>query len=487
MDGLTPHVWFCTHCRAKWRRMFEADAERQAGPSPPRAGGLASWVARNRWAMWRRSECTRLTEMLHRSLIEMTHEVEPYGQADEARRGDRLSSHPKPGTDDDYDATLTEVYLTHPWVHSAWRSGELAGYSAVYHVPVLFNVYPHRHFTAAKPLSRSARSWPTARIRISGARWACSRCSTPWPVPGPPNSTSTRRPPVKFLALPRDLHVSDTQSQTPWWPASPTRAVDRFLAPYVGRDRTHAVRSAVGSLHRPCFEEVASPASACWYWPTVVLISDAQVGGRAAFAREEADYVCDARDFNLRRHGAAPRPDFALADVLALSTSLRARLHHASCPAERTRPVRPVCEPAGCWFTMNRWSWPKRSRKPWGGHGHDAKRSARRVLIINTAKDGLSSCPDVLTPMQATQVTPEIEELFANAVRWAAHSLPIDVVATGTVAGALFVSRIRLDGPLDQSPARYPVAGTHMLHLNVTCASPAGCDSHPARAACGGS
>ena len=55
VDGLTPHVCFCTHCRAKWRQMFDAEMpDDKLGQLP------AAWVVwaelgalRNRWATWR--------------------------------------------------------------------------------------------------------------------------------------------------------------------------------------------------------------------------------------------------------------------------------------------------------------------------------------------------------------------------------------------------------------------------------------------------
>ena len=153
VDGLSPHVCCCEHCRAKYREMFgvempAAKLSRVAlpgvtwgeyGGDPEAVGDVENDL-----------DCRRLTQMLYRSLVEVTHEFTETVKGCQAEAVTAYHSHPKPACAADYDATLTEVYSSRPWVHTAWRCGELAGFSNVFHVPVLFNVYPHEHFTAAE-------------------------------------------------------------------------------------------------------------------------------------------------------------------------------------------------------------------------------------------------------------------------------------------------------------------------------------------------
>ncbi|HWI58020.1 MAG TPA: hypothetical protein VNZ22_12400 [Bacillota bacterium] len=153
VDGLTPHVCFCSHCQAKWRELFHQDM-----PVTKLSHLSAGWAV---WAEMGRDpqpvgdvekdpDAQRLTELMLKSLVEMTHELSRTVKQLNPEALTAFHTHPKPGTEADYDATLTEVYLTRPWTHTAWRSGELAGYSAVYRVPVLFNIYPHANCTAAE-------------------------------------------------------------------------------------------------------------------------------------------------------------------------------------------------------------------------------------------------------------------------------------------------------------------------------------------------
>ncbi len=153
VDGLTPHACFCPHCRARWGELFG-----MAMPLDKLARITTGWAV---WAEFGRdpqpvgdvendADARRWTELMQRTLVEATHEFSRTVKQAKPAAVTLFHSHPKPGSDDAYDGTLTEVYSPQPWVHTAWRSGELASYSAGYHVPVLFNIYPHRHFTAAE-------------------------------------------------------------------------------------------------------------------------------------------------------------------------------------------------------------------------------------------------------------------------------------------------------------------------------------------------
>ena len=116
------------------------------------------------WAVWgefggdpqpvgdieNRPEARRHTELLYRSLVEVTREFTETVKRCHPGAITAYHSHPKPDNVGFYDATLTEVYSPRPWVHTSWRAGELAGFSNVFPVPVLFKVYPHDRLTAAE-------------------------------------------------------------------------------------------------------------------------------------------------------------------------------------------------------------------------------------------------------------------------------------------------------------------------------------------------
>ena len=232
VDGLTPHVCFCDHCRTKWRGLFGSEMP------VTKLGGSPTWAV---WGEFGRdpqpvgdvendADARRLTEMMNRSLVEVTHEV---SRAVKEAKPDAVTlfhSHPKVGSEDDYDGTLTEVYSPEPWVHTAWRSGELAGYSAINRVPVLFNIYPLRHLTAAEARYHALQGlangaypnfWSAAGMKpVFDYMLRCAE-----------DLDFGTAAPVKFLALPRDLHESDTQRRAPAAAGVSYAPRDRFLAP----------------------------------------------------------------------------------------------------------------------------------------------------------------------------------------------------------------------------------------------------------------
>ena len=319
VDGLTPHVCFCEHCRAKWRAMFGSEMPvDKLGKNPPR------------WAVWGEfgrdpqpvgdvendPDARRWTEMMLRSLVEVTREFSRTVKQAKPDAVTLFHSHPKPGSDDDYDGTLTEVYTPRPWVHIAWRSGELAGYSAVYHVPVLFNIYPHRHFTAAEARYHAlqglaAGAYPNfwSALGMKPVADFMARCAD--------YLDFDSAAPVKFLALPRDLRDSDTQRKTPRAAGVNYGSRDRFLAPYVGA-YSALMRSGlpVVTLHRPRFEEDLAGFKVL-VLANVALMSDAQAEAVRRFVRDGGGLVA-THETSLYDEKGQRRKDFALADVLGV-------------------------------------------------------------------------------------------------------------------------------------------------------------------------
>ncbi|MBI5387417.1 MAG: beta-galactosidase trimerization domain-containing protein [Verrucomicrobia bacterium] len=437
VDGLTPHVCFCEHCRAKWRELFGTEM-----PVPKLSRIGAGWAV---WSEFGRdpqpvgdvendADARRWTEMMHRTLVEMTHEVSRTVKQAKPDAVTLFHSHPKPGSDADYDGTLTEVYSPRPWVHTAWRSGELAGYSAVYRVPVLFNIYPHRHFTAAEARAHALQGlangaypnfWSAAGMKpvFDFMR----RCAD-----GLDFETAA---PVKFLALPRDLHESDTQRRARPAPGLSYAPRDRFLAPYVGA-YSALMRSGlpVVTLHRPHFEEGLAGFKVVAL-ANVALMSEAQVEAVRRFVRDGGGLVATHETSLLDEKGQR-RADFALADVLGV------HYQNTLPAAARTATLLPN-HPLASGLPTNT---PLAHDEPLvsvtlagaGIAGTFASGEAA-VLTHRYGKGRVVYLPGRFDSMQCYSLTPAVERLLANAVCWVApDGLPVEVKADGPVGVSLF-------------------------------------------------
>lgn len=442
VDGLTPHACFCEHCRATWRALFgsEMPVEKLGKiPTPWAVWGEFGRDAQPVGDIENDPDAQRWTEMMRRSLVEVTHE---FSQAVKQANPSALTlfhSHPKPGSDGDYDGTLTEVYTPRPWVHTAWRSGELAGYSAVYRVPVLFNIYPHQHFTEAEARYHAlqglaAGAYPNfwSALGMKPVFTYMARCAE--------YVDFDRTAPVKFLALPRDLRESDTQRKAPAGEGVSYAPRDRFLAPYVGA-YSALMRAGlpVVTLQRPHFEEQLDGFKVL-VLPNVALMSDAQVEAVRRFVRAGGGLIA-THETSLCDEKGRRRTDFALADVLGV--------HYRATLTSEKRP-------------LSLWADPVLSRGlPTDGLPvHDEPLVAVEtngaettgwigvadgVLKHAYGKGRVVYLPGRLDSMQCYGPTPCVERLFANAVRWVSQdSVPVEVEAKGTVGVTLFRQPRRL-------------------------------------------
>lgn len=449
VDGLTPQRCFCEHCRRKYQAMFgepmpvEKLAQIQTGwavwaefgSDPQPVGDVENDVDARRW-----------TALLYQTFGEITREFSQTVKAANPNAVTAFHSHPKPNCAGFYDATLTEVYTPRPWVHIAWRSGELAGYSAVYQVPLLFNIYPHRHFTKAEARYQAFQGLANGAYPNF------------WSTPGmkPVNDFMTRcaehldfatTAPVKFLALPRDLHESGTQRNAPKADGVSYGSRDRFLAPYVGA-YSALMRAGlpVVTLHRPHFEEQLSGFKVLML-ANVGLMSDAQAEAVRRFVREGGGLIATHETSLLDEKGRR-RPDFALADVLGvhyrttLKTAPRqARLHgdHPLTDGLKAEQLTSLGEPLV-------------SVKPSGAEAlgqfagrPDLTNDVPALLVHRHGRGRVVYLPGRFDSMQCYQPSPAVERLFANAVRWAApDGLPVEVEAPGVVGVTLFRQPQRL-------------------------------------------
>jgi hypothetical protein len=442
VDGLTPHVCFCEHCRDKWRAAFGTEMPvEKLGRTPAR------------WAVWGEfgrepqpvgdvendPDARRWTELMRRSLVEVTHE---FSQTVKQAKPDAVTlfhSHPKPGSDEDYDGTLTEVYTPQPWVHVAWRSGELAGYSAVYQVPVLFNIYPHRHFTEAEARYHALQGlaagaypnfWSAAGMKPVFE--FMTRCAD--------ELDFDTAAPVKFLALPRDLRESDTQRKTPQGDGVSYAPRDRFLAPYVGA-YSALMRAGlpVVTLHRPGFEEQLNGFQVL-VLPNVALMGDAQAESVRRFVRDGGGLVA-THETSLCDEKGRRRSDFALADVLGV--------HYRATLKAESRPLR--LQPTALLargLPANR--WPEHAEpvvavdlagaEPAGWLG-----DVPGILAQGYGKGRVVYLPGRFDSLQCYEPAPAVERLFANAVHWVSQdAVPVEIQASGTVGVSLFRQPRRL-------------------------------------------
>ena len=443
VDGLTPHVCFCVHCRAKWRVLFGSEM-----PAASLSALSAPWAV---WSEFGRDPqpvgdplndpaARQLTELLSRSLVEVTHEVSRTVKLARADAVTLFHSHPKPGTDADYDGTLTEVYSPRPWVHLAWRSGELAGYSAAYRVPVLFNIYPHRHFTAAEAQYHALQGlangaypnfWSAAGMKPVFEY--ASRCADYLDF-----ATSA---PVRFLALPRDLYESETQRRTPISAGVSYAGRDRFLAPYVGA-YSALLRSGlpVVTLQRPHFEQDLAGFRVL-VLANVALMSDEQAQAVRRFVQDGGGLLATHETSAFDEAGRR-RTDFVLADVLGvhyqgtIPSALREAkwqsghpLSLASLEISRLQHDEPVVK-----IRLD--------------GAETAAMLAGDLPAVVTHRFGRGRVvylPGRFDSMQCYTLSPAIERLFAAAVRWLAPAgLPVEIDAPGTVGVSLFRQPHRL-------------------------------------------
>ena len=443
VDGLTPHVCFCEHCAGKYRSLFGENM-----PIAQLSPLAAAWAV---WGEFGRDpqpvgdvendpHARRLTDLLYQSLGEVTREVSLAVKAAKPDAVTAFHSHPKANCAEYYDGTLTEVYSPRPWVHIAWRSGELAAYSSGFPVPTMFNVYPHRHFTAAEARYHALQGLANGAYPNF------------WSTPGMKpvfdfmreNSSCfdfAATAPVKFIALPRDVRTEPVQVATPL-PEGVRYSSDRFLAPYVG---AYSALSRAGlpivTLHRPHFEEdLAGFQALCL--ANVANMSDRQAAAVRQFVRDGGALIA-THETSLRNEKGQARLDFALADVLGVRyervlPAAPRQLHFAgSSPwGEKLAAFSPLAAADEPLVAVTATTGQIAARA--GGPG--AAAPGPPAVILHTFGQGRAVyLPGRLDAQQCSELSPGVERLFAEAVRWATRGrLPVEVNAPAMVGVSLY-------------------------------------------------
>ena len=464
VDGLSPHLCFCEYCRRRYQKSYGRPMPVEKFRHIP-----ATWTV---WAeldsdpqpvgdVENDPDARRLTDMLYQSLGEVTHLFRQTVKAAKPGALTMFHSHPKPNCADCYDATLTEVFSPRPWVHIAWQTGEMAGYSSVFHVPVLFNIYNSRHRTAD-----SAR-WLSYQVLANGAY------PNFWQPPGMKDVMDfmdrnaeyldfATTSPTRFLALARDFHLTTTQSHAPL-PPGVTYRQDRFLAPYVGA-YSALMRPGlpVVTVHRPHFEESLEGFRVLCL-ANVALMSDSQAAAVRRFVHHGGGLIA-THETSLYDEKGRRRDDFALANLFgvhyrAVLPAGPRVIHFGENPmAEGVKDI-PHPEPlvaanagagsVAAWFqveatdsaaTSGTNSIPASVAAPPQADQASAPAIPTPAVVTHSFGRGrVVYLPGRLDAMQCATLSPDTERLFFNATQWLVNGeLPVRLQASGTVGVSLY-------------------------------------------------
>lgn len=243
VDGLTPHLCYCPHCRRKFREDTGRDL-------PSGLGAIGHWAVLwemtsdwdyvgdignpdhalySRWLMKCLTDATRLFTQTAKSVRPEAIVV--------------FHTWPKPDTLPFYDGTLNEIYATRPWHFSLWKRAEFSNWGDVFEVPSLVNIYLHQ-----RPWGKEERPI-VSEAEARHLYWqvlAHGGFPNAWDYPGVerPFQVMERYAdcfdfpttlPTPFLAFPRPMFTDARHREVARRAPSPTSGpLDRFLSPAAG-------------------------------------------------------------------------------------------------------------------------------------------------------------------------------------------------------------------------------------------------------------
>jgi hypothetical protein len=444
IDGLSPHVCFCVHCKARYRKLFDADM-------PAKFEKLGPFTVL--WEMTSRPELVgdptdpdseRLTRLLYETLVDVTRD---FTQTVKRCKPDAVTlyhSWPKPDNLQYYDGTLGEIYVRNPWVHDLWKYGELAAFGSVFPVPVLGNIYLTENsdlYLVESPETRPTvhQLEATHKMVQTLANGTFPNC---WHFDGMKPFFRFLREnadcfdfavttPVRFLAFPRGINHDSVQKKIiAKYGQFPQ---DRFLTPYVGM-YSALLRAGlpIVTLHRPEFHAGLSG------FQVLCLANESSMTDRQADAVRQfvaagggliATFETSLYDQQGRR-----RPDFALADVLGAA-------YEDTRPEAKGKTNIPAAHPLADACRDLPHAGPHVLVRPTNGRclariGPDGPPA---VIVNEFGRGRVVYLPGRLDAMQCQNPTPTIERLLAQAVGWVAHErLPVEVRSPAPVGVTLF-------------------------------------------------
>jgi type 1 glutamine amidotransferase len=348
-------------------------------------------------------------------------------------------AYPKADTVSFYDGALTEIHAGRPWVHGAWKYGEMASYANVFPVPAFFNIYPERRMTRAESRYQAFQGlangvypnfWSTIEMKPV---FGFLRRSAQYYDFG-------RTTPVQYAALVRVHWLDSAQRAAPRAPGV-RYASDRFLAPCVGAYSAMA-RSGLPMLtrHHHSFHKQLQGLRAI-VLPNAALLSQQQLDAVRQYVRAGGGLVC-THETSLYDETGERRSDFGLADVLGVH--YRGVLPAADRRLTVVSPQHPVA-----------------ARLADSALRHDQPHvvvQADSAQVLATLKSDKAEAPEapailahqfgkgrvVYLPgqpdaIQCEVLTPWIERLFAAATGWVAQEdPPVELSVQSMVGVTLF-------------------------------------------------
>jgi hypothetical protein len=439
VDGLSPHRCCCEYCRAKYRAMWNEDLPVK------KLEGVRQW-----WALWEMvsepvpvgdpadEDLERYRQFLAQSQVEISRLVHDTVKRCEPEAVVLFHTWPKPDTAKFYDATLTEIYVKRPWIHKAWKYGELANLGSTFDIPSLCNVYLE-HGSADEARCKMFQ------VLANGAYPNC------WHFPAMGQIFRflrenakyydfARTRPVRFLAIPREIHLSQVHRELGGEKLGYHGSLEHFLLPGIG---LYAALTRAGlpanNLHAADFHrQLDSYCVLCL--SQLVGMSPDQAERVRRFVAEGGGLIATFES-SLFNHKAQQQPDFQLADVFGVSyeRSLPAaerEIHFSEESETRSRSGKDAKTPYEAFAARFKLAVPIAHSeshllvRPTTGRaiarlrGQGEADGAPAVIVNRFGEGRVVYLPCRLDLAEAKQPSSEIERLFEAAVRWVAQDEP---------------------------------------------------------------
>ena len=439
LDGLSPHLCACEHCKAAYRKRWNEELptdrlfavrqpsvwwEMSAVPTPIGDPDDASM--------------RRYTQFQAESLAEISKLISQTANSVDKEAVVIFHSWPKHDSAAYYDGTLTEVYVSRPWRHGLWKACELADFSNQFSVPTLFNIYNRRHFSSAEALTYATQGLAGGCFpnywNIMGMKPVFAMMEQNEGI-----FDSLAAVPAPYAILPRATHLHPAQRRAatnrngkPDKKAA-SKATDLFLAPYVGLYSgvtrggfpLHCVDRGSFHLKLDNAQVLCLANEAC--------LSDEQVEAVRQFVKRGGGLLA-THETSLYDETGRMRDDFALGDLFGAhfrETRLaKTRRYHVktSHPVVGEKDTTLLASDADIV-----------SVAPTGGEVlATTEDGTPTVLVHQYGKGRVVYLPGRLAAEQCVTPRQEIENLFTSAMRHVGGPPPVEVAPKTPVLATAF-------------------------------------------------
>jgi hypothetical protein len=449
VDGFSQPRCFCRWCREKYEKMHGEPMPVEKLDSG-KGGKNFGWGVN--WGMVSRAEppenpadpqWQRYAQFICRDQADITRDFSDAVKRARPGAVTLFHSWPKPDSAAWYDGTLTEVFLRRPWRHVLWKQMELANYSNIHAVPVLFNIYLHDHGTPAEGQFKSVQGLSTgcypAFWNLLGMKplFRFLRENSQY-------YDFARTRPAKFLGFVRRVNESAAEREIiAGTPSKLATKSDRFLGPYVGMYAALTRRGLpIVTLQAADFHErLAGFRVLCL--ANEACLSDEQVEAVRRFVADGGGLVA-THETSLYDQNGVRRKDFGLADVFGVhyEKMLPAAQRRIAALGEHpvTRDIAAAALPAHnephLLVTLAEGECLARLVSD------DAEKTAINappaIVVHSYGKGRVVYLPGRWDGIQSLRISPAIEKLFSNAAGWAAgEPLPVKLTASAPIAVSL--------------------------------------------------